>query len=97
MDKLTKEEVLHVADLGKLELKENEIEDYRIKLKQILNEIERINDIDLPQEEILIAPNVKDLELENNDGIKHIKTEDALSNAPKTYENYIEVRGVFND
>ncbi len=97
MDKLSKEEVLHVADLAKLELKEDEIDRYAVKLKQILNEIEKINEIEIDDKEILIAPNVKDLELKENDSIEQIPSSEALKNAPKTYESYIEIRGVFND
>ena len=97
MDKLSKEEVLHVADLAKLELKEDEIDRYAVKLKQILNEIEKINEIEIDDKEILTAPNVKDLELKENDSIEQIPSSEALKNAPKTYESYIEIRGVFND
>lgn len=97
MDKLSKEEVLHVANLGRLALKDEEIEDYSIKLKQILNEIEKINDIETKDEEILITPNSINTKLRDKDLTHEITTEEALKNAPKTYENYIEIRGVFND
>ena len=36
MEKLTKEEVLHVANLARLELTDDEIDEYAIKLKEIL-------------------------------------------------------------
>lgn len=32
-DKLSREEVLHVADLARIELSEDEIEKYRVELK----------------------------------------------------------------
>ena len=38
MDKLTREEVEHVADLAKLALTEEEIEKYRVELKQLIDE-----------------------------------------------------------
>ena len=38
MKKLSKEEVLHVATLARLELNEDEIEKYAYQLKEILNE-----------------------------------------------------------
>ena len=34
MEKLTKEEVLHVANLARLELTDDEIDEYAIKLKE---------------------------------------------------------------
>ena len=44
-DKLSKEEVLHVADLARIEVSEEEIETYQIKLKELLNEVEKIESI----------------------------------------------------
>ena len=43
MEKLTREQVLHVADLAKIHLTEEEIEKYGYQLKQILDEIGKIN------------------------------------------------------
>ena len=42
MDKLSKEEVLHVAKLARLELSDEEIEKYRKDLKDLFDEIEKI-------------------------------------------------------
>ena len=43
-DKLTKEEVMHVAKLARIEIDDDELAMYQVKLKQILNEIEKINE-----------------------------------------------------
>lgn len=98
MDKLTKEEVLHVAKLARLKLNEDEIESYSIKLKGILNEIEKINDIDIDEETPIMISSVED-ECKLRD--KNLETneykDEMLKNAPSTYLNYVEVRGVFND
>ena len=45
-DKLTRDEVLHVARLARIKVSEDEIESYQVELKQILNELEKINDIE---------------------------------------------------
>ena len=37
MDRLTKEEVLHVARLARIDVTEEEIEKYQVQLKQLLN------------------------------------------------------------
>lgn len=47
MDKLSREEVLHVAELGRLWLSEEEIEKFSYQLKLLFNEIDKINDIKL--------------------------------------------------
>ena len=44
-DKLSREEVLHVAELARIKINEEEIEKYQIELKQLLNEVEKINDV----------------------------------------------------
>ena len=44
-DKLSREEVLHVAHLARIEIDEEELAMYQVKLKQLLNEIEKINEV----------------------------------------------------
>lgn len=98
MDKLTKEEVLHVAELARLELSEDEIETYSIKLKGILNEIEKINDIDIDEETPIMISSVEDkCKLRDENIEENMYKDEMLENAPSTYLNYVEVRGVFND
>ena len=43
MEKLTREEVLHVAELARIKLSEEEIEKYQVELKKLLNDVEKIN------------------------------------------------------
>ena len=98
MDKLTKEEVLHVAKLARLKLNEYEIESYSIKLKGILNEIEKINDIDIDEETPIMISSVEDkCKLRDENFETNEYKDEMLKNAPSTYLNYVEVRGVFND
>ena len=44
-EKLTKEEVLHVANLARIRVDEEEIEKYQVELKQLLNDVEKINEV----------------------------------------------------
>lgn len=97
MEKLTKEEVLHVANLAKLELQEDEIEKYSIKLKEILNKIDEIKKIDVETDEILIAPYTNDCKTNEDEVGCMLTKEEVLKNAPHTYDPYIEVRGVFDE
>ena len=55
MNELTKEEVLHVANLARINVSEEDIEKYKVGLKQILNELNRINEVDA-SDNILISP-----------------------------------------
>ena len=43
---IKKEEILHIAKLSSLKIKDEEIEDYRKNLQDILNFAEQINSID---------------------------------------------------
>jgi aspartyl-tRNA(Asn)/glutamyl-tRNA(Gln) amidotransferase subunit C len=94
---LSKEKVLHVADLGKIAINDEEIEAYGYGLKQILDEIERINELDIQTDDILIAP-TDNFNIYRDDEVQDMLTiNDVVKNAPKTKGNYIEVVRVIND
>jgi aspartyl-tRNA(Asn)/glutamyl-tRNA(Gln) amidotransferase subunit C len=44
--KLSKEEVLHIAKLSRIELKEEEVEKFREQLSEILTFVEKLNELD---------------------------------------------------
>ena len=97
MDRLTNEEVLHVATLSRLELNDDEIEKYAYQLKEILNEIDKINDIELESDEIMIAPWDNDCVLRDDKAESGLEIDDVLRNAPKKFDRFVEVRGVFDE
>jgi len=97
MDKLTKEEVLHVAYLARLKPNEEEIEKYRVELKQILDEIDKIKDVEVTTDEILISPSINKCSLREDEIKEGLTKEEVLKNAPSKYDSFIEVRGVLND
>ena len=92
---LSKEEVLHVADLARINITNDEIERYQNQLNQILNEMKIINEINIEDDEILISPS-KNVNVYRED-IPNNEEEDVLKNAPKRNGNYIEVKRVIND
>ena len=97
MESLSREKVLHVADLGRIAISEDEIEKFGYGLKQILDEIEKINNLDIKTEDILISP-TENTNVYRDDEVKDMLTiNDALKNAPKTKGNFIEVVRVIND
>ena len=89
MDELTKEEVLHVAHLARIDVAEEDINKYKIQLKQILDEINRING------DILISPTDNKNVYREDVGIN--EDVDVLRNAPKKSGNYIEIKRFVND
>jgi len=95
MEELTKEEVLHVAHLARIEVDEKDIEKYGHQLKQIMDEINKINEVKLEETDTLITP----IEIHNvyrNDEPTN-EVIDIKNNTPKTNGNYIEVERFINE
>ena len=90
MDKLTRDEVLHVLNLARLDASDKEIEKYQVELKKMINEIDKIKDMDDFDEDILIAPWVNDTVFRENDSLE-IKNQDILMNVPNKKGNFISV------
>ena len=88
-DKLSKEEVLHVAKLARIKVTEEEIEKYQVDLKTLLNEVEKINEVEGYDEEILI--------LRKDEAGEMLNPKEVLKNAPKHSGNYIEVPVVISE
>ena len=94
MNELTKEEVLHVAHLARISVNEEDIEKYKVQLKQILDEVNRINDVNA-SDDILISPTSNKNIYREDVGID--ESVDILKNAPKKSGNYIEIKRFLND
>lgn len=94
-DKLTKEEVLHVAHLARIGVSEEEIEKYQVSLKKMINEIDKIKDIDEGNNSFLITPTNNECPLENKN--INIPNNDLLKNVPKKKGNFVEVPVMMNE
>ena len=90
MDKLTKDEVLHVLNLARLEATDEEIEKYQIELKKMIDEIDKIKEFNDFDESLLIAPWNEEAKLRENDELK-INNADILKNVPSKKGNFIAV------
>jgi len=96
-DKLTREEVLHVANLARIKLTEEEIEKYRVELKKLLSDVEKINDVEGYDDDILIACWDNNTELRKDEEGSMLDPKQVLENAPKHAGNYIEVPVVIGE
>ncbi|HAE62628.1 MAG TPA: Asp-tRNA(Asn)/Glu-tRNA(Gln) amidotransferase subunit GatB [Eubacteriaceae bacterium] len=80
--KLTKEDVMYVADLARLEFNEEEIEKYVHQLGEILNYEEQLNELDTtgvePTAHVLPIKNV----LREDELVESLDRQKALMNAP---------------
>ncbi len=96
-DELSREEVLHVAELARISLTEEEIKKYQVELKKLLNEVEKINDVEGYDDEILIANWDSNAELRKDIAGDMLNPKEVLENAPRHAGNYIEVPVVISD
>ena len=96
-DKLSKEEVLHVAELARISLSEKEIEKYQVELKKLLNNIEKINQVENYDDEILIAPWQDNTTLRKDEQGEMLSPKEVLQNVPRHAGNYIEVPVVIGE
>lgn len=94
---LSKEDVLKIAKLSKLEFSENEIEKFRTDLNKIFDHMEELNSVDTSEVEPLF--NVLDLkdvlrkDVVKDSGIK----KDILKNAPNSDGEFIIVPKVVGE
>ena len=81
MDKLTKEEVLHVAHLARIAVTENEIEKYQKDFKEI--EVEDNN--------LLVTPVSYQSTLRSDSSVRSVEFNEIKKNVPATTGNFVEV------
>ena len=88
---LSKEDVIKIAILSKLEFNDDEIENFRNDLSEILNYMNELNELDT--EGISPLFNVLDLDdVTRKDEVRDsLKQEEVLKNAPDKDENFIIV------
>lgn len=92
---MTNEEVLKVAHLARVSIEDNEIEMYKGQLEAIMNEINKINEVEIIDDDIMISPS-SNINKYREDVPKKAK-DDVLSNAPKTNGNYIQIKRFVNE
>jgi len=93
MAKLTREDVLKLARLARLELSDEEITGFQSELSEILQYVEQLQDVDVsglkPTNQVTGLTNVMREDEVRDYGYK---TEELLKNVPKVKDNQIEVK-----
>lgn len=92
---LTKEEVLHVADLARIEITDEELLKYQKDLKILLDEVDKIKDIEDFDDEKMFSPTENEYDLERENVI--VDKENILSNVPKKMGNFVEAPVMINE
>ena len=97
MEKLSVNQVLHVANLAKIHIDESDMEKYQEELTKLLEIVQKIDDIVINTEEILIAPWSGDASLREDVSGEMLSREEVLKNVPRKSGSYIEVPGVMKN
>ena len=94
--KVSKDEILHIANLSDLYIKEDEIEKYADNLEDILNFAEVVNNAPVDNLDVTIGAN----EAKNvfrKDEVKVFEDNEALlANAPEKEQNMFKIPKVIN-
>ena len=93
---VSKEELLHIANLAQLTLKDDEIDNYLANLQDILNFAEVVNNAPVDNLDITIGAN-EDKNRFRKDEIKVFEDNEALlANAPSKEMNMFKIPKVIN-
>ncbi|HJE01353.1 Asp-tRNA(Asn)/Glu-tRNA(Gln) amidotransferase subunit GatC [Staphylococcus auricularis] len=97
MTKVTREEVLHIADLARLQIPEEEVSNMQETLESILNFANQIDTADTSN----VKPTYHVLDLQNvlrdDVAVEGIPQEEALKNAKETENGQFKVPAVMNE
>ena len=89
--KISKEELLHIAKLSDLEIKENEIEEYLKNLEDILNYTETIDKIDVSKLDETIGA-TEEFNVFRKDEVKQFDNIDQMmENGPEVERNMFKI------
>lgn len=97
MEKLTREEVLHVAHLARIAVSEDEIEKYSIELKKLIDEIDKIKDVESKTDNILVTPVFHNSSLRCDSDTRDIEFSEIKKNLPKSVGKFVEVEVGVNE
>lgn len=88
---VTRKDVEHIAELARLKFNEEELEHYTEQLNQILEYVEKLNELDTENVEPLSHP-VENENVFRDDKVKEsIKTKEALKNSPDHDDVFFKV------
>lgn len=93
---VSKEEILHIANLAELELEENEIENYMLNLQDILNFANIVNNVPVEGLDITIGANEAKNVFRKDEVKKFEDTESLLQNAPEKDRHMFKIPKVIN-
>ncbi len=95
--KLSVDEVKHVAELARIKISDSEVEKYRVELGQLMESVEKINNVSGYDDDFIIAPFSHDATLREDYEGSMLDASEVLKNVPRKNGNYVEVPVVINE
>lgn len=89
--KISKEEILHIANLADLNIAEDEIEKYALNLQEILNFADIVNNAPVDDLDITIGANEKKNVFRKDEIQIFDDNEGLLQNAPEKEQNMFKI------
>ena len=88
---VSKDEILHIADLSDLNIKENEVDEYAKNLQDILNFVEVLNKVDTENIEESVRT-VDNVNVFRKDEVKEFEDKESLlQNAPDKEDGMFKI------
>jgi len=91
MAEVSKEELLHIAKLAELNLKEDEIDDYLFNLQDILNFANIVNKANVEGLDVTVGANEAKNVFRRDEIVNFNDTESLLQNAPEKERNMFKI------
>ncbi len=97
MEKLSVEEVKHIAHLARIAVTEEEIEKYRVSLAKLFEMIDQIHLIEGYNDDMMFSPCEEEAILRKDEIGDMLKEDEVLLNAPHKNGKFIEVPVMLNE
>lgn len=81
---ISREEVLHIARLARIELDAQEVEHYREDLSKILDYVDKLDELDVSQVEATTHAVELESRLRDDEVEQRLDPDDVMANAPQT-------------
>ena len=96
-DKITEQDVRHVAKLSRLKLDDDQIHDFTDQLASVLEYIDKLNELDVSEVEPMAHPTDMTNVLREDVPSEPLPVDAALQNAPASDPPYFKVPKVLGD
>ncbi|WP_097028044.1 Asp-tRNA(Asn)/Glu-tRNA(Gln) amidotransferase subunit GatC [Clostridium peptidivorans] len=94
---VSKKDVEYVAELARIELTEEEKEGLLVDLNNVLNYMEKLNELDTDNTDIIVNPYYIENKFREDEVEESMNIEDVMNNAPESLEEYIKVPNVIEN